>query len=325
MASASHGPNGCGFTFIFPPPLCELISGCPPSIRRCIWPSSTICLLLRIVSPHCSASPHTIMGLASPTSMYHQMRVRGLQRPATISVIFGAVLAFVYVLLQSSAPWNLTSSHTRLGKEYKIPVRQIEGLADAIADMWRPLVVDINADNYTAWLWGDRGTPYVMPAKAKRHYTTPLGMDVLILDVDTRPLEQMRSKGRVQSDFRALFEDDQLTPRFAGMLNHYIYAQIHGYDYKFIHASELSDRHQTWVKVPAIKEALLKYKFVVFADADALFNQPDVPLEWMLNYWNVHPKTLVAMAEDPNSPTNQDPKGWVLWNTGFIVAQQGER
>ncbi|KAH6702753.1 hypothetical protein EV126DRAFT_507804 [Verticillium dahliae] len=167
------------------------------------------------------------MGLASPASMYHQMRVRGLQRPATISVIFGAV-----------------SPSSTLGKEYKIPVRQIEGLADAIADMWRPLALDIHADNFTAWLWGDRGNALGSTAT----------------------------------------------------------------DYKFIHASELADRHQTWVKVPAIKEALLKYKFVVFADADALFNQPDVPLEWMLNYWNVHPKTLVAMAEDPTSPTNQDPK-----------------
>ncbi|KAM0321598.1 hypothetical protein ACHAQA_010024 [Verticillium albo-atrum] len=265
------------------------------------------------------------MGLASPVFVYHQMRVRGLQRPVIISVIFGAVATFVYILLQASAPWNLSSSHSRPAKEYRIPVSQIEGVADAIADLWRPLVVDINADNYTAWLWGDHGTPYTMPAKAKRHYTKPLGKNVLILDVDTRPLPQMQTKGRGHGNFRSLFDDDQLTPRFAGMLNHYVYAQIHGYDYKFVHASELSDRHQTWVKVPAIKEALKKYKFVVFADSDALFNQPDVPLEWMLNYWNVHPKTLVAMAEDPNSPTNQDPKGWVLWNTGFVVAQQSER
>ena len=36
-------------------------------------------------------------------------------------------------------------------------------------------------------------------------------------------------------------------------------------------------------------------------------------------------KSLTAMAEDPNSPINQDNNGWVLWNTGFMVAQSSQR
>lgn len=102
-------------------------------------------------------------------------------------------------------------------------------------------------------------------------------------------------------------------------------AQIHGYDYKFVKAPEYKDRHQTWVKVPMIKEALKTHKIVVFLDSDAVFAQPQVPLEWLLNLWNVRKDTRLAMAEDPNSPINRDAKGWVLWNTGFVIAQQSER
>lgn len=90
-------------------------------------------------------------------------------------------------------------------------------------------------------------------------------------------------------------------------------------------APEYNDRHQTWVKVPSIKEALKTHKFVVFLDSDAVFAEPQVPIEWLLSLWDVKDRTLLAMPEDPNSPINRDAKGWVLWNTGFIIAQQSRR
>jgi hypothetical protein len=74
-----------------------------------------------------------------------------------------------------------------------------------------------------------------------------------------------------------------------------------------------------------IKEALKTHDFVVFMDADAVVEHPHLPLEWLLNLWNVTTETLVAMAEDPNSENNRDSKGWVLWNTGFVIAQQSAR
>lgn len=100
---------------------------------------------------------------------------------------------------------------------------------------------------------------------------------------------------------------------------------IHGYDYRLVRAPEYSDRHGTWVKVPMIKEALKTHDMVVFLDADAVFVYPHLPFEWLLNLWNITDQTLVAMAEDPNSKRNRDSKGWVLWNTGFIIAQQSNR
>jgi nucleotide-diphospho-sugar transferase len=84
-------------------------------------------------------------------------------------------------------------------------------------------------------------------------------------------------------------------------------------------------RHVTWIKVPMIRRALEDYRFVVFLDADAVFVEPQVPLEWLFDRWNIHDGTLLAMAEDPNLPRNLDSRGHVLWNTGFVIAQNSKR
>lgn len=86
-----------------------------------------------------------------------------------------------------------------------------------------------------------------------------------------------------------------------------------------------TQRHATWSKVTAISEALRHYPFVVFLDADTMFPYPHVPLEWLFNYWEISAQTLVALAEDPNDPINQDDRGKTLLNTGFIIAQQSPR
>ncbi|KAJ5159807.1 uncharacterized protein N7482_006811 [Penicillium canariense] len=100
---------------------------------------------------------------------------------------------------------------------------------------------------------------------------------------------------------------------------------IHGYDYKLVTVSNLGERHGTWSKVPVIKEALRHHQFVVFMDADATFHYPQLPLEWLFNYWDITPDTLIAMAVDPNDPENLDARGRIFLNTGFIIAQQSPR
>jgi hypothetical protein len=101
---------------------------------------------------------------------------------------------------------------------------------------------------------------------------------------------------------------------------------IHGYDYKLIQSRPYSDRHGTWTKVPVIKEALqTHHDFVVFMDADTMFPHPHLPLEWLFNYWDITPDTLVAMALDPDQRRNRDARGQLLLNTGFIIAQQSPR
>lgn len=102
-------------------------------------------------------------------------------------------------------------------------------------------------------------------------------------------------------------------------------AKIHGYDYKLVHVQNIGSRFGTWAKVPAIKEALENYEFVIFLDADAILTYPQLPIEWLLNYWDISPETLVALAIDPEDPVNTDERGKTFLNTGFIVAQQSAR
>jgi hypothetical protein len=110
-----------------------------------------------------------------------------------------------------------------------------------------------------------------------------------------------------------------------GVFNHYTYALIHGYDYKFIHATNFEDRHATWIKPSALANHIKNYKFIVFLDADAAFRFLHLPIEWMLNYWDITPKHAITMAKDPWSPDepqfNSDRFNRTYTNTGFMVVQ----
>ncbi|KAJ6144698.1 Galactosyl transferase [Penicillium chermesinum] len=87
----------------------------------------------------------------------------------------------------------------------------------------------------------------------------------------------------------------------------------------------MGSRYGTWAKVPAIREFLEHYQFVVFLDADVILTYPHLPLEWLFNYWAMHPQTLVAMAADPTEPVNDDERGNTFLNTGFVIAQRSVR
>ncbi|EKV11512.1 hypothetical protein PDIG_18300 [Penicillium digitatum PHI26] len=100
---------------------------------------------------------------------------------------------------------------------------------------------------------------------------------------------------------------------------------IHGYDYRLVQIPRAVGRSGTWTKVTAIKEALKLYEYVVFLDADSMMPYPNLPMEWLFNYWDITPETLVAMALDPDAPHNRDWNGRTFLNTGFIIAQQSSR
>ncbi|KAM0269832.1 hypothetical protein ACHAQH_009642 [Verticillium albo-atrum] len=195
--------------------------------------------------------------------------------------------------------------------EYSSPLPAAEDFAHTVAELWKPYIHSLHNSSYTT----KSGSVYNIDP-SNRQWDQSLGKDVLILDVDTR----FDNPGHV-----SVLDKKNLNARRAGRLNHYIYALIHGYDYRFMHAPKYWYRHQTWVKVPMMKEALKKYKFVVFLDADAIFTEPQLPLEWLMSLWNIHDETLLAMAEDLDVGSNYDKKGWLLWNTGFVIAQQSER
>ncbi|KAJ5995086.1 hypothetical protein N7481_002063 [Penicillium waksmanii] len=103
------------------------------------------------------------------------------------------------------------------------------------------------------------------------------------------------------------------------------FATIHGYDYKLVQPSCPTGLYGTWSKVTAMKEALKHYEFVVFLDADAIIRRPHLPMEWLFNYWDITPDTLLALALDPDEPQNRDAKGKTLLNTGFMIGQKDRR
>lgn len=154
-------------------------------------------------------------------------------------------------------------------------------------------------------------------------YTKKMGSDILILDLDTRPLKSTEMFEKGEYDWR------NINHVSGGVFAHYAYAQIHGYDYKFVHAAEFEDRHATWIKPSALANLIKDYKFIVFLDADATFRFMQLPMEWMMNYWNVEPHHSFVMAKDPWSPEepqfNSDRFNRTYTNTGFMIVQNNKQ
>jgi hypothetical protein len=160
----------------------------------------------------------------------------------------------------------------------------------------------------------------VFEIKPDAHRQNNLGRKVLIIDVDSR----------LDLDTGAILNPDPpvketMKGRTAGILNHLMYALVHGYDYRLIRAPQFTDRHGTWVKVPAMRKALEKHDFVIFLDSDAIFENVALPVEWLMGLWNITDDTILAIAKDPWVPNNSDAKGKVMWNTGFMIGQKSER
>lgn len=99
---------------------------------------------------------------------------------------------------------------------------------------------------------------------------------------------------------------------------------MHGYDYKYIRApAPPADIHPTWVKVQAIRDTLREgYRFVVFTDYDVVFRRLKVPMEWMLDHWNVTEGIAVTLGLAQDLPDRYDRTHHQrIVNTGFMVVQ----
>ena len=192
---------------------------------------------------------------------------------------------------------------------------RLDDVQALIRAMWAPLVLPVTAPSFTTL----DGTEKKLPPAAELIHTEPLGKRVCILDVDTRPLD---GTGDIFSPEPLLYHS--IEPRSAGFLSHYLFAAIHGYTYRFVHAPQYVDRAPHWSKVIFTQELLKTFDVVVMLDYDAMFPSPEVPLEWLLNYWRVGRDVLVAMAEDPDAEHNLDAHRRVNLNSGFIIAQASD-
>ncbi|KAF7556432.1 hypothetical protein G7Z17_g1406 [Cylindrodendrum hubeiense] len=237
------------------------------------------------------------------------------QRKCAISAVgtllfFGMVFYTQRFYLASEKPMP-----QRVYNEAMQPGNVPRDLPELVQQLWKPTLHPMNDTHFVS----DEGYRYDIPKDAHR-WSKPLGKKLLILDVDTR-----MNDGPGDLMNQNPLDHKNMTGRTGGWLDHQLYAMIHGYDYRLVRAPNYEGRHGTWVKVPMIKEALKTHEIVVFLDADAVFMYKHMPFEWLMSMWNFTPDTLVAMAEDPNSKRNRDHNGWVMWNTGFIVAQQSNR
>ncbi|EXK34834.1 hypothetical protein FOXG_13781 [Fusarium oxysporum f. sp. lycopersici 4287] len=189
-------------------------------------------------------------------------------------------------------------------------------LPKLMVELWKPLVHPITERVFVT----DKGERFEVPIDQVR-WKKPLGKRVVIVDTDTR------LDGKTENTMlnECPLDFTTLPGRTGGHLNHYIYAMIHGYDYRLVRAADYPNRHGTWVKPAITKEALKTHDFVISLDSDAVFTHLDLPLEWLMNLWDYRPETLVAMAYDLDWEQDYDPQGNLILNTGFVIAQASQR
>lgn len=226
---------------------------------------------------------------------------------------FPAASAASRHLLRTSAPPSAGADRPRTVADEKSPL----AINDLLRRLFSPLKILPSEPTFS--FLDDAGELTSLELPPRPRYTKHLAKDVLVLDLETRPLESTADFEKGEFDWR------KLSHVSSGVFNHYTYALIHGYDYKFIHAHEFEDRHPTWIKPSALANQIKKYKFILFLDADATFRFMHLPIEWMLNYWKIEPQHSITMALDPWDPldpaTNSDRFNRTYTNTGFMVVQ----
>ncbi|KAK4107464.1 hypothetical protein N656DRAFT_720002 [Canariomyces notabilis] len=196
------------------------------------------------------------------------------------------------------------------------------GLGEAISALYEPIKLPVTARTYT----DQRGKKF--DVGGAEYWNQPLRKEVLIVDMDTRDPggeNGISSTGKIDWESVKAEGPGLLT---VAHVNHFLYSQIHGYDYRFIQAKKIKDHWDSWIKPHVLKELLGAYRFVVFIDADTIVQHLEVPLEFLFNRWNIAPNvTSVALPVDTRQMVegkeniSADSKGRTVLNTGVIVMQ----
>ncbi|KAF2763251.1 hypothetical protein EJ05DRAFT_496081 [Pseudovirgaria hyperparasitica] len=239
-----------------------------------------------------------------------------IPRVAAWLLVFGTCLL---VFTFSQLPTHLVQRSFHLvtfsvdgpGSVNSVP-QSTHNVLDILRALYQSSVVDIDASSFID-LSGER---HNLSTSEPLRFTSRLGKRLLILDVDTRPLD---GEGQVFSTDAPRW--DNLHYLSAGILSHQLFALIHGYDYRFIRAKSWEGHYGTWGKIAATASMLSSYDWIVTLDADVAFVHPHLPLEWLFNYWNITEATALATALDPAAGANFDSKHRVLPNTGFMITQ----
>ncbi|KAG6208314.1 hypothetical protein E4U50_003386 [Claviceps purpurea] len=154
----------------------------------------------------------------------------------------------------------------------------------------------------------------------KARWQQPMRENLCIIDLDNRKFDEAGQVfGPAAMDWGSAHGVHGLS---LGLLNHYVYARIHGYKYYYVNIVEPQDRRASWKKPSVISKILKGHDVCIYLDSDAIFRNLDLPFEWLMNYWKLYPdNNAMALAEDPAFNYNKDKFGKLYLNTGFIVAQ----
>ncbi|KAH7127818.1 hypothetical protein B0J13DRAFT_453910 [Dactylonectria estremocensis] len=182
---------------------------------------------------------------------------------------------------------------------------------ELIQQLFSSVTTSITAPSFTL----DNGEVLHLPP-GKLPYPNRLGKKICILDMDGRGFDgenQPWSAGRISWD--------AMSGSSPGVFNHYLYAMIHGYTYKYIRTAKPDWGMPVWSEIPAMKSILADYDVVVSLDTDAIFPNLLLPYEWMMNRWNITEDIAFAMSPDRKGPWNHDAKGRLRHNPGFITVR----
>ncbi|RDA89717.1 hypothetical protein CP533_2512 [Ophiocordyceps camponoti-saundersi (nom. inval.)] len=218
----------------------------------------------------------------------------------------------------SSSPSSFSSSASSAPIHPSRPIVSDPDLRNLFLEqLWPPSVAPTSQHYrpFGAYNWS-------LPSSPTWHES--LGEDLCIIDLDNRPFDQ---PGQIFGPEVMTWEDAlDIHGLSLGILNHWLYAKIHGYKYYYVAVEDPPDRRSSWKKPSVLSRILKEHDVCVYLDSDAIFPRLDLPFEWLLNYWQLTAEnSSLALALDPDLETNKDRLGNLYLNTGFIVAQNNER
>lgn len=168
-------------------------------------------------------------------------------------------------------------------------------LRDTITTLFKSIKIDPTQHYYR----DSKGKYFSSAHGNESTWTERLGNKLLIVDIDTR----VPTGDNQILDPGAKLDWESLESSGTGLVshaiaNHYLYAMIHGYEYRYYQALNMPDHYPTWIRPHIFKELLPDYQFVVAMDADVVVSHLEVPLEWMFNRWGIAKHTSMALPHD---------------------------
>jgi hypothetical protein len=190
------------------------------------------------------------------------------------------------------------------------PVRDV-AIGIALQQLFQPILVDPASPEFQV----QDGDVYSIADAKHPIFTKSLGKRICIVDIDGRSFD-----GQNEAFSELPINIPTLTGGTSGILNHYLYAKIHGYSYYYIKTTPApKGRGQVWEELRATLELMETdaCDYIFSLDTDAVFVHLELPVEWMLNRWNMTDQHAITLSIDPDTPIrktdDQIERSWHGW------------